>query len=487
MKAIRTSVDKLVNSFNPHQTQRKFYVVQDTWESVKESTKFINNSNGMPLNYRDRGILDLFIQLNLKNKRLIDYSWLQEKFSKGSRIMSQRNIYRILQNFSNCFTCKFYNSIEFEGKKYFNKILIIPTSQLQNILDDAYNQLLQSKDKRKYKFTPSIPDIREQKTRSEFLPNQTKISTPIYSNIRKQENNITTTELDSTNARAREEIHQTNKIINQKTLVVAKLMEPPKVFCKEPPEEKPESTAKIVKFMSPIQENPVSNSTRSGSLQSEVANPQAFTTSNVITTHNLDDHSLLYSELFKHFGSLACSSLIKQLKFIMLGKKKIGIKINNVNLSNEEKIQLRACIKNVYGEDTKIVALGSKSIDYPPNKATTSNEGRGQIVPFLSENQEKSITAKVSSQLSTDIWGLIRKKIADKFGEWICNFWLGRVEVIIDNDLKQLTLKAPTSLSKEYIYQNYLYDIEEIAAYYDFSVGLGFGNEKIYYYKSNRY
>lgn len=471
MKALKKSVDELINSFNPHQKQKKFSLVKNTWESVKESTKFINSPAGIPLSYRDRGVLELLIQLTQANKKLVDYSWLQEKFSRGGHDMSQRNIYRILQNFGNCFTCKFYNSIEFEGKKYFNKILITPTDQLQNILDDAYNKLLESKGRKNYNYCPQS----SYKSEQNFLPNQKILSTLIYKYIRKQKE-ITTTELVTTNAHAREESEQKNEIINinQKTLEVALLDEPPKVFCKEPSEPKP----KIVKFMSRLEENPISNATGSGSLHLPVANPDQYATSNIITLPVPDDPSLvkLRTEICKSFGSLTGPHLVKQTSIVIFDQKKIGIRMNNIELAEEEKNQLRSCIKSVYGEDIKIVALGSKSINYPPDKTELPLPKE----PIVNDKQQRDLPL-----LPEDIWGLIRKKLIDRLhqGKWIDYHWFSKLVATVDESSKQLTLKAPTSFTKDYIYQNYLSDIEEIATKNDFVVGLAYGNEKIYYNK----
>lgn len=486
MKALAQALDNLFLTISE---KEKVPVVLDNWERIKESYKFIKRPDGKDrtigkrLSSQDKQVLSVLIELIKKNKQIVDYKWLEEKLLK-----SQRTIKRILNNLGNCFDCKFYNSLEINNKRYFNKILITPTPQLQNILFESYGELAKTKYKKPYAKHFQNPYIIVDSDGQKCPEGSTKVSTPIYSNIRKQKNNITNTELDSTNARAREEFQQNNEIINQKTLVVAQLMKPPKVFCKEPSDTEPNSTAKIVKFMSQLHENPISNSTRSGSLQSEVANPQAFTTTNVITLLNTGDPSLtkIHLEICKSFGSLVGADLVKRIKFLILGEKKIGIKISNVEFSEEEKNQLRLCIKNVYGDDTKIVALGTNIKELDRDILSRTKEGGGEIVPSLPDKSAKDIISDKEPKLTLDIWELIRKKLIVQLhkGEFINTNWFSKLEASVDERLKKLTLKAPNSFIKDYIYENYLSYIEEIAAKNNFIVALVYYDGEIPFFSN---
>lgn len=458
MKALAKVCDELFETISK---KEKIPKTLDTFDLIKEHYKFIKRPDGKLLNSQDTKALATLLSFLENNKLLVTYEWFEEKLLK-----SQRTVRRTLQNLGNCFNYKFFKLITIKDKKYYNRILITPTNQLQQILSDSYLQLTETKYKKKYikhfKNPYKIADTSQQCSLGEV----DKLSHNIYKYKRKQEE-ITTTEIVTTNARAREESKQKIENINQKTLVEANLTEPPKVFCKEPPEPKPQ----IVSIMSRLEENPMGNATRSGEPHLQVAKDTQYATNNVVTLPKPDDPSLkkLHAEIYRTFGSGRSGELLKQSKFILLGEQKIGIRMSNIELTEEEKKQLRSCIRNVYGEDIKMVALGAKNIDLSPETPEK---------PVANDKPQNDIP-----RLPSDIWGLIRKKLIDQLhhGKFIDMNWFSKLEATVDEKTKQLALKAPNIYTKNYVFENYLSDIEELAAKNDFAVGLYHGDDKIHY------
>jgi hypothetical protein len=107
---------------------------------------------------------------------------------------------------------------------------------------------------------------------------------------------------------------------------------------------------------------------------------------------------------------------------------------------------------------------------------------------LLADNVRKNVETikkEPEPQISGDIWETVRSKFIDLVpqGKLLDQHWISKLEASIDQNLRKLTLKAPSSFVKDWVSDNYMYHIVRLAGGMGFAVGLGYGNEKPYYSK----
>ena len=72
-----------------------------------------------------------------------------------------------------------------------------------------------------------------------------------------------------------------------------------------------------------------------------------------------DTQIQLNQMIFKSFDTALANKIIDNCKFILINQSKLGVQVNQVSLSSNEKNELRACIRGVYGNDIHILFTSS--------------------------------------------------------------------------------------------------------------------------------
>lgn len=86
--------------------------------------------------------------------------------------------------------------------------------------------------------------------------------------------------------------------------------------------------------------------------------------------------------------------------------------------------------------------------------------------------------AEYKPKLQPNLWGDIRRGLIGSLGKFVDLHWFSKLEAVIDDEAKNLTLKAPNNFVKDWINQNYIHHIEKLAARVGFAIGIGHGDEK---------
>jgi hypothetical protein len=68
----------------------------------------------------------------------------------------------------------------------------------------------------------------------------------------------------------------------------------------------------------------------------------------------------------------------------------------------------------------------------------------------------------MATKETDSIWYRVRRSLVEHFrdGEWLDRNWFSKLEAIYDHDSQKLTLKAPTKLIRDRVWQQYGYLIE---------------------------
>lgn len=72
-----------------------------------------------------------------------------------------------------------------------------------------------------------------------------------------------------------------------------------------------------------------------------------------------DTQIQLNQMIFKSFDTSTANKIIDNCKFISIDSSKLGVQVNSIKLSKQDKEELRVCIKSVYGNDINITSLPS--------------------------------------------------------------------------------------------------------------------------------
>ena len=111
--------------------------------------------------------------------------------------------------------------------------------------------------------------------------------------------------------------------------------------------------------------------------------------------------------------------------------------------------QIKATHENIDFKDEKLGFINEFQIIMPARKDSNSNKtNRKEYEPWL----------------PTNVWGTVRSKLIDLLyqGKWIDKNWFSKLEARIDEETKELKLKAPTSFIRDWITQNYQHLIESV-------------------------
>tara|TARA_B110000503_G_scaffold113427_1_gene170243 strand:+ start:1068 stop:1712 length:645 start_codon:yes stop_codon:yes gene_type:complete len=80
----------------------------------------------------------------------------------------------------------------------------------------------------------------------------------------------------------------------------------------------------------------------------------------IVMIANTEDTQIQLNQMiFKSFDTALANKIIDNCKFISIDSSKLGVQVNSIKLSKQDKEELRICIKSVYGNDINITSLPS--------------------------------------------------------------------------------------------------------------------------------
>ena len=114
------------------------------------------------------------------------------------------------------------------------------------------------------------------------------------------------------------------------------------------------------------------------------------------------------------------------------------------------------CFRFKNNQDEQIVNTSDNGVN-GDNSSHATNYGNNIPTPTI------DITSKETATKDTDsIQSRVRRSLIEHFrdGEWLDRNWFSKLEAIYDHDSQKLTLKAPTKLIRDRVWQQYGYLIE---------------------------
>lgn len=135
----------------------------------------------------------------------------------------------------------------------------------------------------------------------------------------------------------------------------------------------------------------------------------------------------LSGAIFKNFGSARSNEIMENCKFIPITPSKLGVQVSNgFSLSANDKDTLKACIRQVYGDNISIVSSAVVKIAQPETK-------------FLQEAQNEPKIQK---------WEKLKKELLsffpEKTGDHILNAWFDKLRVSEDVSNNRIILTGST-------------------------------------------
>lgn len=135
----------------------------------------------------------------------------------------------------------------------------------------------------------------------------------------------------------------------------------------------------------------------------------------------------LSGAIFKSFGNVRSGEIMENCKFISINRSKLGVQVSNgFNLSANDKDTLKACIRQVYGDNISIVSSVVVKIAQPETK-------------FLQEPQNDRKIQK---------WEQFKKELLrffpEKTGNHILNAWFDKLRVSEDAPNNRIILTGST-------------------------------------------
>jgi len=135
----------------------------------------------------------------------------------------------------------------------------------------------------------------------------------------------------------------------------------------------------------------------------------------------------LSGAIFKTFGNVRSGEIMENCKFIPITPSKLGVQVSNgFSLSANDKDTLKACIRQVYGDNISIVSSAVVKIAQPETK-------------FLQEPQNEPKIQK---------WEKFKKEVLNYFpektGDHILNAWFDKLRVSEDASNNRIILTGST-------------------------------------------
>lgn len=102
----------------------------------------------------------------------------------------------------------------------------------------------------------------------------------------------------------------------------------------------------------------------------------------------------------KSFDYNTANKIIDNCQFILVNQGKLGVRVNQVNLSNNDKNELRACIRAVYGNDIHIISLPPlKAINIEPKDSRPISINNNLTWIKVKNNLCKHFSSKISEDV----------------------------------------------------------------------------------------
>jgi hypothetical protein len=142
-----------------------------------------------------------------------------------------------------------------------------------------------------------------------------------------------------------------------------------------------------------------------------------------------------------NLGSYQHDVLLEQVRSIY------GNNITSINIVAEDKAQLQS----------EVQLQPSLANKLSPNQTSDSN-----ISTNSSGESKEDLSHINNAHNEPSIWGKVRLALIGHFreGEILDRIWFSKLEAIYDHDRKKLTLKAPNSFVRDWVWQQYGYLIE---------------------------
>lgn len=141
-------------------------------------------------------------------------------------------------------------------------------------------------------------------------------------------------------------------------------------------------------------------------------------------------------------------TILTNLRQVKVEEDKLILELTKyIELSNDERDKIIQAAKNsdLYDQITETEQLEIKMPKYQNNYQ--SKKGGENV------NNYKAI-------LPDNIWGMVRKKLIGKFGYAIDKNWFSKLESDLNEERKELIIKAPSNFYKDWVNNNYYQDIE---------------------------
>ena len=109
----------------------------------------------------------------------------------------------------------------------------------------------------------------------------------------------------------------------------------------------------------------------------------------------------LKQRIFQNFDAITANKIVDHCEFIVINSAKIGVRVNSISLSQQEKATIRSCIYSIYGKNINIIAVQL------PKRVKTET-------PPLPDETSMNTNAT---------WLKVREKLVSRHGEDLIKSW----------------------------------------------------------------
>ena len=104
-----------------------------------------------------------------------------------------------------------------------------------------------------------------------------------------------------------------------------------------------------------------------------------------------------------------------------------------------------------------------ENIDFKDENLGFINEFQIIMPARQTSHLNKNDRTEYEPQLPTNVWGTVRSKLIDLLyqGKWVDRNWFSKLEASIDEETKEIKLKAPNNFVRDWVFHNYQHLIEQ--------------------------